>query len=152
MTKRDLIVLTAAPVILFVVALNLLWLAGRLHASAERGLADYAVLEQRFAALAAADSAPRSSARAAITLSRLAAAAHESDAASATLAASLATLLLVVCAFHMLTIVRLRRTQERSAPRLRSESTTSGGAPMRPSSRVTALRSALGEPVDRTVR
>jgi hypothetical protein len=152
MTKRDLIVLTVGPVILFVVALNLLWLAGRLHDSAERRLADYAVLEQRFAVRAEADSAPRSSARAAITLSRLAAAAHESDAATATLAASLATLLLVVCAFQVMTIVRLRRTQRQSAPRLQSESATIGGAPMRPSSGVTALRSALGEAVDQTVR
>ena len=152
MTKRDLIVLTVGPVILFVVALNLLWLSGRLHDSAERRLADYAVLEQRFEARAEADSVPRSSARAAITLSRLAAAAHESDAATATLAASLATLLLVVCAFQVLTIARLRRTQRRPAPRLQSESTPSGGASMRPSPGVTALRSALGEAVDQTVR
>lgn len=152
MTKRDLVVLTVAPVILLVVALNLLWLAGRLHHGAEHRLADYTVLQERVAALAEADSAPRSSARAAITLSRLAAAAHESDVATATVAASLATLLLAVCAFQLLTVLRLHRTQVRSTPRLRSEVATGGGAPLRPSSGVTALRSALDEAVDQTVR
>jgi len=152
MTKRDFIVLTVAPVILLVVALNLLWLASRLHDGAERRLADYAALQERVAALAEAESAPRSSARAAITLSRLAAAAYESDAKTATVAASLATLLLGVCAFQILTLLRMRRTQVRSAPQLTSEVATSGTAPLRPNSAVTALRNALGEPVDQTVR
>jgi hypothetical protein len=152
MSKRDFIVLTVAPVILLVVALNLLWLAGRLHDGAERRLADYAALQERVAALAEGESATRSSTRAAITLSRLAAAAYESDAETATVAASLATLLLAVCALHILTVLRIRRTQVRSAPQLPSELATSGAAPLRPNSAVTVLRNALGEPVDQTVR
>lgn len=116
MTKRDLILLSVAPVILVVISMNLLWLSGHLQHGAERRLADYAVL-QRATVLGQVNSASQASARSAETLSGLAVAGSESDAATAGLAVSLAALLLLVALFQIITVVRLlRKERERTTP------------------------------------
>ncbi len=152
MTKRDLIFLTVAPLILLAIAVDLLWLAARLHDGAERRLADYAVLQERAAAPSRSDEASQSSARAALTLSRLAVASHAADAATVTVSASLAALLLSVSVFQILTVMRLLRSQRMPASHPRPEIAASGGAPIGPPSGVTAVRSALSRVVDQTLR
>jgi hypothetical protein len=143
MTKRDFIFLTIAPVILLAIAVDLLWLAARLHDGAERRLAEYTVLQERAAAPGGSDGASHSSARAALTLSRLAVASHEADAATVTVSASLAALLLSVSLFQILTVMRLLRSQPEIA--------TGGGSHIRTPSGVTAVRSALSGAVDHTL-
>jgi hypothetical protein len=151
MTKRDFIFLTIAPVILLAIAVDLLWLAARLHDGAERRLAEYTVLQERAAASGGSGGASHSSARAALTLSRLAVASHEADAATVTVSASLAALLLSVSLFQILTVVRLLRSQRKPASHPRPEIATGGGSHIRTPSGVTAVRSALSGVVDHTL-
>jgi len=150
MTKRDFIFLTVAPVILLAIAVDLAWLAAKLHDGAERRFAEYTLLQERAAARGGSDGASQSSGRAVLTLSRLAVASHEADAATVTVAASLAALLLSVSLFQILTVVRLLRSQRKPALHPRPEAATSGGSPIRPPSGVTAVRSALSGIVDHT--
>jgi hypothetical protein len=149
MTKRDFIFLTVAPVILLAVALDLLWLAGRLHDGAERRLTDYAVLQQRASAPAGTDSASKSSERAAGTLSRLAVASYESDAATATVSTSLAVLLLVVSLLQILTLMRLLRNQQKPTSHPRQEIATARNPPLTPSG-VSAARRSLSNAANHT--
>jgi hypothetical protein len=115
MTKRDLILLTVAPVILVVISMDLLWLSGKLQDGVERRLANYAVL-QRASALSQVNSAPQASARSAQTLSRLTEAGSESDAATVSLSVSLAALLLFLALFQIITVVRLLRKERLPTP------------------------------------
>ena|SRR5436309_1782977 len=133
MTKRDFIFLIVTPIILLVIAFDLLWLAGRLHDGAERRLADYAVLQERVSAHAGADRASKASERAAFALSRLAVESHESDAAIVTVSTSLAVLLLVVSLLQMLTVMRLLRKQQKHTVQPRSEMAAGKNPPLRPS-------------------
>ena len=150
MTKRDLVFLTVAPVILLAIAVDLLWLAAKLHDGADRRFAEYTVLQERAAAPGGSDGSARSSGRAVLALSRLAAASHEADAATVSIAASLAALLLSVSLFQVLTVVRLFRSQSKPALHLRPEIAVGGSAPMRPPSGVTAARSTVSRVVDHT--
>ncbi len=150
MTKRDFILLTVTPIILFAIALDLLWLAGRLHDGAERRLADYAVLQELVSAPTGTENAWKSSQRAALTLSRLAAEAHESDVATMTVSASLAVLLLAVSLFQIMTVVRLLRSQQKSSSVARPEIATSKNPPLRPSG-ISAARSGLSNAANRTI-
>jgi hypothetical protein len=124
MTKRDLILLTIAPVILVVISMNLLWLSGQLHLGAERRLADYAAL-QRATALSQVNGAPQASVRSAQTLSSLTVAGSESDAATVSLSVSLAALLLCVALFQIVTVVRLLPKQRLLTTAARPDSATS---------------------------
>jgi len=134
MTKRDLFFLGFVPVVLTAVALDLLWLADRMHQGTERRLSNYAVLQERAAEPAATQNAARSSERAVVILSRLAAEAHETDAATATVSTSLALLLLVVSAFQILMMARLLRNQQQPVSSPRSDTATSA---------IPALRSSV---------
>ncbi|HTS55278.1 MAG TPA: hypothetical protein VMH26_18565 [Burkholderiales bacterium] len=109
MTKRDLILLSIAPVILVAISMNLLWLSGKLQHGAERRLADYAVLQR--AASNQLNGAPQSATRSAVILSGLALAGSESDEATAGLSVSLAALLILVALFQIITVARLFRKQ-----------------------------------------
>jgi hypothetical protein len=150
MTKRDFIFLTVAPIILLVVALDLLWLAGRLHDGAERRLTDYAVLQERALVPAGTDSsASKAPERAAITLSRLAVASYESDAATVTVSTSLAVLLLVVSLLQILTLVRLLRNQQKPTSHPRQEIATARNPPLAPSG-VSAARRSLSNAANHT--
>ena len=150
MTKRDFIFLLVTPIILLAIALDLLWLAGRLHDGAERRLADYAVLQERVSAPSGPGSPSKSSERAALTLSRIASEAHESDGATVTVSTSLAVLLLAVSLFQILTVMRLLRNQHKPVSVPRPEIATSKKPPLRPSG-VSATRSGLSSASNHTV-
>jgi hypothetical protein len=150
MTKRDFISLMVAPVILFAIAADLLWLAAKLHDGAERRFAEYTVLQERVAAPGGNDRV--SSGRAVWTLSRLAVASHEADAATVTVSGSLAALLLCISMFQILTVARLLRSQRRTAFQPLPEIAASGAAPIRPISSVTAVSGALSGVADHTAR
>lgn len=113
-TKRDFVALIVTPAVLLLLAMDLLWLAGRLDQSAERRSADYAILQERSLALpTGSESALKSPQRAASTLSRLVVEAHEADITTAKASTSLAVVLLAVSLFQILTAVRLFRNQRK---------------------------------------
>jgi len=147
MTKRDFAILAVAPIVLLAIAAHLLWFAADLREGSERRFAQQTVLQTR----AAADGVSQASGRAIATLSRLAAAAHEADAATVTVATSLAALLVSLSLFQILTLVRLLRSQRKPTSHRQPEIAAGAGASIRPPSSVTA-RSALSGAIDQTIR
>jgi hypothetical protein len=150
MTKRDLFLLSVAPVILTAAALDLLWLADRMHQGSERRLSNYAVLQKRAAEPDGTENASRSSERAALILSRIAAEAHESDAATATVSTRLALLLLVVSAFQAVLVARLLRSEQQPASSSRSDNAKSAMPALRSPPGATAAPRTLSDAVNHT--
>jgi hypothetical protein len=130
MTKRDLLSLSIAPVILLVISINLLWLSSKVQQGAERRLGNYAVL-QRITAPGQVNSASPASARSAETLSNLSVADGESDVATVNLSVSLATLLLCVALFQIIILARLLRKERLPAAPARIDTVATSAPEMK---------------------